>query len=330
MVRKLITLALVAFAVLCLQVPTARAFTSVSNCANNPTCASTMVQQGLLTTSTGTAGTGTAFTVQTTVGIGLTSAAVTYAGWQAYESYARTRAAEDNRDLTKTACVTGATLIGSTVNHVANPDYYGIPPTIALNAIGRLRWGYYRPNGSFVSLGDPSGTTPEWSCEQTATEDDPDKLREALEDYLPDFDLSPYTDVAPLPDPPPTPVIDADSGELVQPEDVPLPGEQENPDPLPEDNDQTDSDGDGVPDRLEIDIQPTTFTATHFLVHARQVFSQKFPMDMLGDLPSSGNATCPSLTLFGYTYELCIVVDFLSVLKYPAIIGVAIWALLSL
>jgi len=47
-----------------------------------------------------------------------------------------------------------------------------------------------------------------------------------------------------------------------------------------------------------------------------QKFSQKFPFDILVNLPS-WSSSCPQIEFFGFDYELCWLDDLMRILKYP-------------
>lgn len=77
-------------------------------------------------------------------------------------------------------------------------------------------------------------------------------------------------------------------------------------------------------------IRAAQFSKPHFLAHAFSVFSDKFPLDVIGEFPEGYADICPVFTFFNESFELCIIIDFMRVLKIPAVLSFTIWALLSL
>lgn len=120
---------------------------------------------------------------------------------------------------------------------------------------------------------------------------------------------------------------------------APAPGEN------PEDNEENPSDqgGPGKSDsfpgddegedvNLHVNIpQPSEFDRPNFVQYGYEVFSQKFPFDVIGNLPSRGNPdACPTFVFFQRNYTLCFVRDALSILKIPVLIGFLIWSIVNL
>jgi hypothetical protein len=111
-----------------------------------------------------------------------------------------------------------------------------------------------------------------------------------------------------------------------------------------------DIDGDGVPNSDDPDFPPNKpqpgsevtgdvpaspaaaqFTKPNFLQYGWQVFSNKFPLDIIGTPPQDPGATvCPTLTFWGKPFELCIVLHFIQALQVPITISFLIWAVLAL
>ena len=80
-----------------------------------------------------------------------------------------------------------------------------------------------------------------------------------------------------------------------------------------------------LPDILE--IAPADFESENFLKHAIQVFSNKFPFDIMGNLDvASFSQDCPSYTFFDRVFELCPIRDLIVLFKYPVIISFLIWS----
>lgn len=78
-------------------------------------------------------------------------------------------------------------------------------------------------------------------------------------------------------------------------------------------------------------IQPKTFgNPPNFVAYAVQKFSDRFPFDMFGAPSVSSAPACPSYVFFDRTFELCIIADIYSIVKYPAVIAFAIWVFLTL
>jgi hypothetical protein len=73
-------------------------------------------------------------------------------------------------------------------------------------------------------------------------------------------------------------------------------------------------------------IAPTEFTGENWLSHGINVFSNKFPFDIFGNLDNEGIVSneCPTYTFFEHPFELCPIKDFIVILKYPVIIGFTI------
>ncbi len=107
------------------------------------------------------------------------------------------------------------------------------------------------------------------------------------------------------------------------------------------DGQDPDANADGVPDALEDALKtegevpetssPSEFSKPNFVQYAFDVFSNKFPLDIIGSLPAGqGLNDCPTVTFWGEGFEVCIVRDFLKMLKIPVVIAFTIWALLTL
>jgi hypothetical protein len=81
-----------------------------------------------------------------------------------------------------------------------------------------------------------------------------------------------------------------------------------------------------------IGVVPTYALPTqNFLSHAMTVLSNKFPADFFGSYSGSpGVPQCPNYSFFGKTFEFCMISEFISILKYPAIISFATWAILAI
>jgi hypothetical protein len=80
----------------------------------------------------------------------------------------------------------------------------------------------------------------------------------------------------------------------------------------------------------ETQLEPAEFDKINFLIHASSVFADKFPLDIFGSLPQSGNSQCPSFEFFGYEFELCWINTLLDTLKIPVVVRFAVWAFLTL
>lgn len=53
-------------------------------------------------------------------------------------------------------------------------------------------------------------------------------------------------------------------------------------------------------------------------------FQEIFPFDIFSGIPESGEFTCPQFTIFTRSFEFCLFVDAVSVLKYPVIVALLI------
>ena len=107
---------------------------------------------------------------------------------------------------------------------------------------------------------------------------------------------------------------------------------------VPSDLVPVDTDGDGTPDEwiepAEVpvapevrELEPDTFNAQPWLPYAINVFSNKFPFDIFGNMQATSLPTeCPVYTFLGYSHDLCPIRDLISILKYPAIVGYMIAA----
>jgi hypothetical protein len=60
------------------------------------------------------------------------------------------------------------------------------------------------------------------------------------------------------------------------------------------------------------------------------VFSGKFPFDFFGSPPAPSIPECPNYTFFSETFELCPIRDLVGILKIPAILAYALWAIMAL
>jgi hypothetical protein len=119
------------------------------------------------------------------------------------------------------------------------------------------------------------------------------------------------------------------------------PGPNAEPDPnAPPETDPNAPDPDKVADPNNPDfgkvpeqpntIEPAKFEKPNFVQYGWQVFSDKFPLDIIGDLEGGGTQTCPSWTFFGKTNQLCFVTETLAKLKIPVLLGFFIWAVVVL
>lgn len=70
------------------------------------------------------------------------------------------------------------------------------------------------------------------------------------------------------------------------------------------------------------ELPPVEFEQKNWLQHGIDVFSNKFPFDIFGEIPDSGEGyECPTYIFFDKSFELCIISDFIMLLKYPVIIS---------
>ena len=93
-----------------------------------------------------------------------------------------------------------------------------------------------------------------------------------------------------------------------------------NPSPPKEDEpEEEDEEEDPVFKEECPECELTSFTNQNFLIYAWTKFidEPKFPFDIFGDMPSGDNNKCPSISMFGYKEEFCIINESLGVLKYP-------------
>lgn len=80
---------------------------------------------------------------------------------------------------------------------------------------------------------------------------------------------------------------------------------------------------------IAINISPSScfVTPTNFLAYASNKLKTKFPFDIFGDLTNPQLINdCPTYRFFNYDFELCPLRDFLSILKWPVIIGFMVWS----
>lgn len=77
-------------------------------------------------------------------------------------------------------------------------------------------------------------------------------------------------------------------------------------------------------------IGTVNVSAPHFLVHAMDVFSDKFPLDVLGTLPDAEASSCPVFEFYGESFEMCIINTFMDAMKVPVLVSFVIWSLLAL
>jgi hypothetical protein len=61
---------------------------------------------------------------------------------------------------------------------------------------------------------------------------------------------------------------------------------------------------------------PDGLNAENFLLYAKRQFSNKFPFDVIGTV-SIINKGCPTIILFNYEQEFCLLNDKIKYLKYP-------------
>ncbi len=108
------------------------------------------------------------------------------------------------------------------------------------------------------------------------------------------------------PEPNPTP----------EPEPTPNPEPSPEPEPTPSEENLTTSE---IPE-----LPPVEFNQKNWLEHGIEVFSQKFPFDIFGEVSIEGGYVCPTYIFFEMPFELCPIADVIAILKYPAIIGFAI------
>jgi hypothetical protein len=122
------------------------------------------------------------------------------------------------------------------------------------------------------------------------------------------------------------PIPDETTQPTVDPQDLNSDGEV-----TPEEKTADNTQGEGPGPEAVDPIPPAEFSKPHFLIYAAQVFSDKFPLDMLGDLPSPGEpSACPVFTFFGEDFEVCFVNQAMDMMKIPVVVAVAIWGLIAL
>lgn len=101
-----------------------------------------------------------------------------------------------------------------------------------------------------------------------------------------------------------------------------------------------DADGDGKPDNQNpnysyespeiVPVLPDKFTKPNFFQYGIEKLSNKFPFDFFTGVSGGSVSACPSFTFFTRTQEICLIRDFLSALKWPAMIGFAIWGFMEI
>lgn len=106
------------------------------------------------------------------------------------------------------------------------------------------------------------------------------------------------------------------------------------------DSEDPDDDGDGVPDNEDTEYPyqdpkivptlPDRFNKPNFYQYGIEKLSNKFPFDFFTGVPTGTVAECPQFTFFTRTAEICLIRDFLSALKWPALIGFAIWGIMEI
>ena len=52
--------------------------------------------------------------------------------------------------------------------------------------------------------------------------------------------------------------------------------------------------------------------------------NQVFPFDIFSGIPEDGDLECPQFTIFNRSFEFCLFLDAIAVLKYPIIIGLLV------
>ena len=52
--------------------------------------------------------------------------------------------------------------------------------------------------------------------------------------------------------------------------------------------------------------------------------NQVFPFDIFSGIPEDGELECPQFTIFNRSFEFCLFLDAIAVLKYPIIIGLLV------
>ncbi len=73
------------------------------------------------------------------------------------------------------------------------------------------------------------------------------------------------------------------------------------------------------------ELPPVEFEQKNWLQHGIEVFSDKFPFDIFGEVPGADDGyECPTYIFFNKSFELCIIADFIMLLKYPVIISFAL------
>jgi len=74
------------------------------------------------------------------------------------------------------------------------------------------------------------------------------------------------------------------------------------------------------------------FAKPNFVAYAVFVFSKKFPFDIFASVaaPPPGGLTCPTYSFFEKPFELCIVKDMVSILKFPALLGFLVWCIMAI
>lgn len=171
-------------------------------------------------------------------------------------------------------------------------------------------------DGDDLVIMSPDGTTRKISVPTTIPLKNPEPTPEPTPTPTPT--PTPEPTKSPAVEPTPTPTPDPSPSPSPSPSGDPSPSPSPSPSPTPQ------------PDPNE-SPQVDFSTAENFLVHAKRVFSDKFPFDILGDFEAKGNSNeCPKYTFFSHEFELCPIRDFLSMLKIPVIISFLIWAFMSI
>ena len=226
----------------------AAAFTSLNACVQNNICASNLGQLAATQAATAGSGTSSAMSIQTTVGLGLTASTLSFLGLRAWEEAAKDLAREDEVPFeTPVDCINGYTSIqwdnssGGTTSTVPEGAKFGsLLETFWEGANQWIRYGKTDgTTGRTLSGGANGYPNLRWWCSGTEVYDtDYDLLEPYFKPALDELDLSPFVDVSPLAEPVEAPVIDAETGDIYQPDDFPLSDPEadpnQDPDPSPD------------------------------------------------------------------------------------------------
>jgi hypothetical protein len=175
------------------------------------------------------------------------------------------------------------------------------------------------PIGSPYNIPVPN-SLPDFDGDGIPDQDDPDDDNDGDPDTSDPEPKNKFVNSQnPAPNPNPSPAPSPNPNSSPPPPPPPPP-----PDPKPSSPPEVTGEVPGQPKVAE-------FSKPNFLTYALTVFSEKFPLDVMGELPSGqGTDDCPRLTFWGEDFEVCIVRDFLKMLKIPIVISFIIWAILAL